>query len=248
MQVIASYNIKGGVGKTTTAVNLAWLAASQGKRTLLWDLDPQSAAGYCLRVKSKGHGRKLLKGKSDAGDVIRSTDYANLDLLPSDFSYRHVDVLLHEEKNPLKRLHKVLKPLSDDYDVVILDCPPGLSLLSEAMFRAADALVVPTLPSILSLRTLKMLLDFRKQKKLKGLQLLAFLTMVDRRKKLHNEVLDSRGRMKSWMLQSYIPYVSDLEQFAERREPVFAYAPQGRGAEAYAALWAEVQERMDPAR
>lgn len=247
MRVIASYNIKGGVGKTTTAVNLAWLAANAGKRTLLWDLDPQSAAGFCLQVKGKGHGRKLLKGRSDAGDVIRHTGYENLDLLPSDFSYRHVDVLLHEEKNPLTRLQKVLKPLHDDYDMVILDCPPGLSLLSEAMFRAADALLVPTLPSILSLRTLKMLLDFRKEKKLKDMQLFAFLTMVDRRKKLHNEVMDSRARMQPWMLESYIPYVSELEQLAERREPVFSYAPQGRGAAAYAGLWDEVCLRMEQA-
>jgi len=244
MKVIASYNIKGGVGKTTTAVNLAWLSASQGKRTLVWDLDPQGAAGYCLRVKGKGHGKKLLRGKSGAEDIIRSTAYDDLDLLPSDFAYRHADVLLHEEKNPLKRLHRVLKPLGEDYDTVILDCPPGLTLFTEAMFRSADVLLVPTLPSILSLRTLKMLIDFRKEKSLKGVQLLAFLTMVDRRKKLHNEVLDSRARMKKWMLDSYIPYISDLEQIAERREPVFAYAPVSRGAEAYAALWDEMQGRL----
>lgn len=245
MRVIASYNIKGGVGKTTTAVNLAWLSASQGRRTLLWDLDPQGAAGYCLRVKGKAHGKKLLKGKSDAEDMIHSTDYENLELLPADFSYRNADVLLHEEKNPQKRLHKVLKPLDEDYDVVILDCPPGLTLLSEAMFRAADTLLIPTLPSILSLRTLKMLIDFRKEKKLKELRILAFLTMVDRRKRLHNEVLDSRSRMRPWMLDSFVPYVSELEQIAERREPVFAFAPFGRAAEAYTRLWAELRENMD---
>jgi len=247
MQIIASYNMKGGVGKTTTAVNIAWLSAAQGKRTLLWDLDPQGAAGYCMRVKAKGHGKKLLRGKSEAEGIIRSTDYDGLDLLPSDFSYRNVDVLLHEEKNPLKRLNKVLKPLDDDYDVVILDCPPGLSLISEAIFRTADALLVPTLPSILSLRTLKMLIDFRKEKSLKHLQLFAFLTMVDRRKKLHNEVIDSRGRMQPWMLDAYIPYVSELEQIAERREPVFAFAPQGRAAEAYSELWAELRRHMGDA-
>jgi chromosome partitioning protein len=244
MRVIASYNIKGGVGKTTTAVNLAWLSAAHGQRTLIWDLDPQSAAGYCLRVKGKAHGKKLLRGKSEAEGMIHSTDYEGLDLLPSDFSYRNVDVLLHEEKNPLKRLHKVLKPLDEDYDVVILDCPPGLTLLSEAMFRAADTLLVPTLPSILSLRTLKMLIDFRKEKKLKELHLLAFLTMVDRRKKLHNDVLDSRPRMRPWMLDSFVPYVSELEQIAERREPVFAFAPAGRAAEAYTQLWSEMNERL----
>jgi len=246
MRVIASYNIKGGVGKTTTAVNLAWLAASKGKRTLLWDLDPQSAAGYCLQVKGKGHGKKLLRGKSEAEDIIRPTRYEHLDLLPSDFSYRNVDVLLHEAKNPLERLHKVIKPLHKDYDVIILDCPPGLSLLSEAIFRAADALLVPTLPSILSLRTLKMLIDFRKERKLTDLQLFAFLTMVDRRKSLHNAVIDSRSRMQPWMLESFVPYISEVEQMAERREPVFAFAPHGRAAEAYTALWTEVQGRLQP--
>jgi len=244
MRVLASYNIKGGVGKTTTAVNLAWLAAREGNRTLLWDLDPQSAASYCLRVKAKGHGKKLLRGKSDADELIHTTPYDRLDLLPSDFSYRNVDVLLHEEKHPLERLHKVLKPLRDDYDMVILDCPPGLSLLSEAIFRAADALIVPTLPSILSLRTLKMLVDFRNERSLHELALFAFLTMVDRRKKLHNEVIEARPRMQPWMLESFVPYVSEVEQMAERREPVFAFAPTGRAAEAYASLWAEVHGRM----
>jgi len=244
MRVIASYNIKGGVGKTTTAVNIAWLAASQGKRTLLWDLDSQSAATYCLRVKGKANSKNLWRGKSDAGDIIRPTAYARLDLLPSDFSYRNVDVLLHQEKNPLKRLRKVLKPLGDDYDVIILDCPPGLSLLSEAIFCASDALLVPTLPSVLSLRTLKMLIEFRKQKSLKKLQLLAFLTMVDRRKKLHNEIIGLRSRMQPWVLESFVPYASELEQIAERREPVFSYAPYGRSAEAYAGLWTEVCTRL----
>lgn len=245
MQVLASYNIKGGVGKTTTAVNLAWLAAREGSRTLLWDLDPQSAASYCFRVKAKGHGKKLLRGKSEAEEIIRSTPYERLDLLPSDFSYRNVDVLLHEEKNPLARLQKVLKPLQDDYDMVILDCPPGLSLLSEAVFRAADALVVPTLPSILSLRTLKMLIDFRNEQSLRELGVYAFLSMVDRRKRLHNEVVDARLRMRPWMLESYIPYVSEVEQMAERREPVFGFSPTGRAAEAYSSLWAEIHGRIN---
>ncbi|HKI61041.1 MAG TPA: AAA family ATPase [Mariprofundaceae bacterium] len=248
MRIIASYNIKGGVGKTTTAVNLAWLAASEGKRTLLWDLDPQSAAGYCLQVKGKAHGKKLLRGKSDAEGLIHPTRYERLDLLPSDFSYRNVDVLLHEEKHPLKRLHKVLKPLDDDYDVVILDCPPGLSLLSEAVFQASDALLVPTLPSILSLRTLRMLIDFRKERSLTDLQLFAFLTMVDRRKNLHNAVIESRSRMRPWMLESFVPNMSEVEQMAERREPVFAFAPHGRAAEAYSALWTEVKGRLHLSR
>ncbi|MBV8947157.1 MAG: AAA family ATPase, partial [Solirubrobacterales bacterium] len=91
--VLASYNIKGGVGKTSAAVNLAFLAARGGATTLLWDLDPQGASTYLLRVKPKvkGGGRRLVRGKTDAGARIKGTDYERLDLLPADFSYRHMD-------------------------------------------------------------------------------------------------------------------------------------------------------------
>lgn len=243
MKVLASYNIKGGVGKTSAAVNLAYLAGRDGLRTLLWDLDPQGAASYCLRVKSKIKGGKLLRGKSDVGELIKATEYPKLDLLPADFSYRNFDLLLHEAKHPRDRLHRVLKPLADDYDTIVLDCPPGITLLSEAVFRAADALVIPTLPSILSLRTLKMLLAFKKENKL-DLKLMAFLTMVDRRKKLHNQIVEAQPRMGAWMLPAIVPYASEIEQMAERREPLPCFAPHSRAAVAYAALWSEVRERM----
>lgn len=243
MRVLASYNIKGGVGKTSAAVNLAYLAGRDGLRTLLWDLDPQGAASYCLRVKSKIKGGKLLCGKSDVGELIKATEYPHLDLLPADFSYRNFDLMLHDAKHPRDRLHKVLKPLADDYDTIILDCPPGITLLSEAVFRAADALVIPTLPSILSLRTLKMLLAFKREKGL-DLDLMAFLTMVDRRKKLHNQIIEAQPRMGAWMLPAIVPYASEIEQMAERREPLPCFAPHSRAAVAYAALWSEVRERM----
>ncbi|HKJ83147.1 MAG TPA: AAA family ATPase [Mariprofundaceae bacterium] len=246
MKVLASYNIKGGVGKTSTAVNLAYLAARSGARTLIWDLDPQAAAGYCLRVKPgvKGGGRKLLHKKSASGRAIKGSDYENLDLLPADFSYRHFDLELHDAKHSKQRLNRVLEPLRNDYDFIFLDCPPGISLLSEAVFRTADALVIPTLPSILSLRTLQQLLAFRKEKGLRKLLPLAFLTMVDRRKKLHNQIVGSRDRMGSWMLESVVPYASEVEQMAERREPVCRFLPNGRAAAAYVDLWDEIQDRI----
>jgi chromosome partitioning protein len=242
VKILASYNIKGGVGKTAAAVNLAYLAAQDGLRTLLWDLDPQGAASYCLRVKTKIKGEKLLRGKSDVEALVKGTDYAHLDLLPADFSYRNFDLFLHDGKHPRQRLNKVLKPLREAYDVVFLDCPPGISLLSEAIFRTADALVIPTLPSVLSLRTLKMLIDFRREQGL-DLGLMAFLTMVDRRKKLHNQIVEAQPRMGSWMLPAIVPYASEVEQMGERREPLPSFAPHSRAALAYAALWAEVRER-----
>ena len=246
MKVLAIYNIKGGVGKTSTAVNLAFLAACGGARSLIWDLDPQGAASYCFRVKPRvrGGGGKLLRGKSDIGDLIKGTDYERLDLLPADFSYRHFDLVLNDVKRPRARLGKALKCLADDYDYVFLDCPPGISLLSEAVFHAAHALVVPTLPSVLSLRTLKKLLAFRKENKLDQLKLLVFLTMLDRRKKLHNQVAGAWPGMGPWALISSIPYASEMEQMAERRKPVSCFAPRSRAAEAYAALWPEIRGRI----
>ena len=154
-RVLATYNIKGGVGKTSAAVNLAYLAARDGARTLVWDLDPQGASTYLFRIKPrvKGGGRKLVRGKSDVDALIKGTDHERLDLLPADFSYRHMDLALDATKHPTQRLAAVLAPLADEYDYVFLDCPPSISLVSESVFEAADALLVPLIPATLSSRT-----------------------------------------------------------------------------------------------
>ena len=154
--VLATYNIKGGVGKTSAAVNLAYLAAREdAPRMLLWDLDPQGASTYLFRIKPKvkGGGRKLVRGKSEVESLIKGTDHDRLDLLPADFSYRHMDLALDDTKKPTRRLSKVLAPLAGDYDYVFLDCPPSISLVSESVFEAADALLVPLIPATLSSRT-----------------------------------------------------------------------------------------------
>ena len=161
MKILGVYNIKGGVGKTAAAVNIGHLAASSGLRTLIWDLDPQAAATFYLRVKPKVKGStKMLRGKLDLDGVLKGSDYPNLDLLPSDFSYRNMDLLLGENKKPVMQLLRLLRPLAEQYDLVVLDCPPSISLVSENIFRAADALLLPTIPTTLSLRTMQQLLDF----------------------------------------------------------------------------------------
>lgn len=242
MRIIALYNIKGGVGKTAAAVNLAFLSARAGRSTLLWDLDPQGAASWCLRVDArvKGGRKAVLRGKHPLSKFIKATAYDNLEMLPADFSYRHMDLDLNDAKRPEKRLRKVLEPLESDYDTIFLDCPPGLTLSSESMFGAADMLLVPVIPATLSLRTLALIDEFLAAEALTRLRTVAFYSMVDRRKAQHRQLVDTRhdGRF----LFTTIPYASDIERMAERRAPVAEFAPRSVAAAAYEALWKELGE------
>ena len=162
MKVLALYNIKGGVGKTTTAVNLAYLAAREGQRTLLWDLDPQAAATFLFRVRPrvKGGSRALVTRSRPIAAALKATDFEGLDLLPADFSYRNMDLELDDTRHRTRRLGQLLRSLSADYDIVFLDCPPSISLVSENVMHAADLLLVPLIPAALSLRTLDQLTRF----------------------------------------------------------------------------------------
>jgi cellulose biosynthesis protein BcsQ len=237
--VLATYNIKGGVGKTSAAVNLAWLAARDGRPTLLWDLDPQGGATYLFRVKPKvrGGGRKLVRLKSDAASLIKGTDHPGLDLLPADFSYRHMDLVLDEFKRPTRRLARVLAPLAGEYAYIFLDCPPSISLVSESVFEAADALLVPIVPATLSARTLAQLETVIDG----GTLLLPFFSMVDRRRKLHREVMEA---LRASVLDAAIPLSTDVERMGPARDVVAAFAPRGRAALAYEALWTAVRARL----
>lgn len=246
MKVVATYNIKGGVGKTSAAVNIAALAAGDGLRTLLWDLDPQGAASFLFRVRPKvrGGGRKLVRGRSDVAGVLRGTDVEGLDLLPADFSYRHMDLVLDESGKPTRRLRKVLAPLGDHYDLAVLDCPPSISLVSESVFDAADALLVPLIPSTLTLRTFEQLGGFLGEID-RPPDVLAFFSMVDRRKRLHREVIESLPRGRKDIAEAVVPAATEVELMGVDRSPVVVGAPRSRGARAYTALWTELRARLD---
>jgi cellulose biosynthesis protein BcsQ len=237
-KVLATYNIKGGVGKTSAAVNLATLAAHGGDPTLLWDLDPQGASTYLFRVKPKikGGGSKLVRGKTDADGQIKGTDTEGLDLLPADFSYRHMDLALDGAKT--NRLNRVLKPL--DYRYVFLDCPPSISLVSENVFEAADALLVPIIPATLSSRTLEQLHSVLDRK---GPQVIGFFSMADRRKKLHRELMDELASSYD-ILETVIPSSADVERMGAQRAALVDFAPKSRAGRAYADLWDEVRARL----
>jgi chromosome partitioning protein len=243
MRIFGVYNIKGGVGKTATAVNLAYMSSLEGYRTLVWDLDPQGAASYYFRVKPriKGGGRKMIKGKRDLDDLIKGSDFEGLDLLPADFSYRNMDLVLGEAKSPAKQLLRLLRPLSREYDRIFLDCPPSISLVSENIFRAADALLVPTIPTTLSMRTYQQLVEFLDGHKVDGVRRMPFFSMVDRRKRMHLEMMSQLPELYPEVLETYIPYASDVERMGVHRAPLGSYALRSIAGRAYARLWEEVK-------
>src|SRR4029077_3094570 len=249
MEIIAVYNVKGGVGKTTTAVNLAYRSAADGWPTLLWDLDPQGAATYIMRREPivEGGSKSLIRGEWELADLVTTTDHAGLDLLPADFSYRRMDVHLHQRKNPAKRLMKLMRPLKEHYACLILDCAPGMSLVSENVMHASDALVVPLMPSPLSVRMLEQLFEVVDRKSWPDLRVLPFFSMVDRRKLLHKETIESLRRRYPTILDAGVPYGRQFERITLRRAPVESYAPASAAANVYRALWREIDGRLQGA-
>lgn len=243
MKVLATHNIKGGVGKTATAVNLAYIAARGGLRTLVWDLDPQAAATFYFRVRpKKGGGRRIIQGKKKLEKLIVGTDFENLDLLRAHFSYRNMDLALDRTKHPATQLRRLLKPLARDYDCIILDCPPGISLAAESVFFAAHALLVPTIPTTLSLRTLTQLARYLKKRSARA-RILPFFCMVDLRKRMHRRISKDSDRFHAF-LETRIPYSSIVEQMGDYRAPLTTYASGSPADRAYRALWQEVQDRL----
>ena len=245
MKIVATYNIKGGVGKTATAVNLAYLAAQDGYNVLLWDLDPQAAASFLFRVKPrvKGGGKALIAGKRAVDDAIKATDFENLDLLPADFTYRNLDLHLDGERKSGTRLRSLLQPLRREYDLVVLDCPPSISLLSENVLHAADLLLVPLIPTTLSVRTLDQLTDFIAGFEGRRPRILAFFSMIDGRKRLHREIAAELHASRGDVAATTIPALSAIERMAVQRSPIAATAPRSQAARYYRELWAETRDR-----
>jgi chromosome partitioning protein len=245
VKVLATYSIKGGVGKTTAAVNLAHEAAVSGARVLLWDLDPQGAATFFVRVKPviKGGAMRLIDDIGSLDANVRATDHPALHIVPADFSLRHLDLHLDDARRPTQRLRALLEPLADRYDVAILDCAPGITLTSENVFAAADALLVPTIPTTLSRRTLDRLTRFLEDHSPSPM-VLPFASMVDRRKRLHRDLVEQMMTDTPGILPTAIPNASVIEQMGVERAPIAVFAPTTPAAVAFRQLWADIAARL----
>lgn len=243
MRTFSIYNIKGGVGKTAAAVNFAYLSSLDGSRTLLWDLDPQSSSTFYLRVKPKikGGTRALVKDRKRIASSIKGTDFENFDLLPGAFSNRRLDRLLLDSGNPAREMARMLKQLAKEYDQVFLDCPPGMTLVAEALFKVTNTVLVPTVPTTLSMRTLEQLRKYYHKRSLDSSSILGFFSMVDRRKKLHRSICDSNEQKPIQFLKTCIPYSSVVEQMGLHRNPVCYYAASSKASTAFSDLWDEIR-------
>ncbi len=244
MRIFAVYSSKGGVGKTASAVNLSYSAALSGQRVLLCDLDAQGAASFYFRVRpdKKFSGKKLLKGGLDR--FIRASDYPGLDLLPAHFSLRNLDLQLARLERDKQRvaLRKLLMSLEEEYDVLLMDCPPNMTLLSENIILAADSVLTPVIPTTLSLAALSQLLKMFRKVGAREEKINAFFSMVEPRKVMHREMIAQYGQYPIFR-RVQIPYLAEIERMGLHRQPVGAVSSSSVAARQYNDLWQEVWTR-----
>jgi len=243
MVTIALYNLKGGVGKTAASINLAYLSAKEGYKTLIWDLDPQGSSSFYLGVSAsvKNEAKKILSNEIELEDAIQHSSYENLDIIPADLSSRHADILLGDMKQPKKKIASLLSGIKKQYDIVFLDCPPGISGLHDAVFQGADWILMPNIPTTLSIRSFETVMHYCKENDVDTGKIKCFFSMVDHRKNMHHEIINEFYKDKLFF-KNYIPYLSDVEKMGVHEAPLEIFAAGSYAAQCYRDLWKEIRK------
>ncbi|MFT7561997.1 MAG: chromosome partitioning protein [Flavobacteriales bacterium] len=241
MITVALYNLKGGVGKTTTAVNLAYLAAEAKKKTILWDWDPQGAASwYCGIDEPDSPAIQVFQQGEVVGSLQQSTPFPNLTVVPADLSLRNTDTELATNSSARQLVRKLIEPLSKQAEIVIFDCPPTINPSIEYLLSGVDLVLVPTIPSPMSIRAMRQVVDFFDGKTYRPKNIVAFFNMVDKRRTLHKQTLSSANFLPLPLMKTYVPMDSAAEKMSHYRKPLTSYARGGNAARAYRAMWKEI--------
>jgi len=243
MAIIAFYNLKGGVGKTASSVNIAYLAAANGYKTLLWDIDPQGAASYYYNIEpaTKNGSKKLLTEEVILSEAAIASDFINLSVVPADISARNADIIFSETKQYKKKFKTLLQNAQKHFDVIIIDCPPGISLLHDALFAAVDWVLMPNIPTTLSIKSFEKVCEYFEANELSTAKIKCFFSMVDHRKNLHHEVMNEFYKQKIFF-KNYLPYLSDIEKMGVNQQPVFEFANSSYAAQCYRDVFAEIKK------
>lgn len=254
MKVIAITNQKGGVGKTTTSVNLAAALAMKGQRILLIDLDPQASATSALGLKEVENGSiyHALIGDKPPRDLVVATRIPNLSMIPADLDMAGVEIEVARMENHLIQLRVALQDLRDQsaYDFALLDCPPSLGILMTNALAAADEILVPIQCEYYALEGLRLLMEVTSRIRLgganPGLSISGLvMTMYDGRTNLNPAVVEEvRNHFQEVVFATLIPRTVRFAEAPSHGRTIFEHDPQGVGAAAYTALAEEFLDRQ----
>jgi cellulose biosynthesis protein BcsQ len=250
MKTIAIYNIKGGVGKTTTTINIACLLAKMNLSVLVWDLDAQGGTSFFFDKEHQNNQNlgKLFSGYISIYDVIKPADTYHIDIIANDTLFsdqfiNHASQLTKLDFFSNQLVKNVLSKVNDDYDVVIIDCPPGKFTMHDNVFCATDLLLVPNIPAPLSMYCNDMLLAAMQKLQPSNTRIFSFFNLVQMQKKLHKMYLNSESSLVH-QLENYIPFYTEIETISQSKTSIFHQLKDSKSILYYENLWDEICIKM----